>query len=76
MLRARLTPAHACMHKLMHVHCFGADFHLKQWEKYSKFKAARTFIFFLGKPLTPSRFRPYNIHGEEWIHPFAPELEV
>jgi len=47
MARARLTPAHTCIHTLMYVHCFRADFHLKQWEIYSKFKAARTkHIFF------------------------------
>lgn len=49
-LRAHLTPAHICIRTLMHVRCFGADFHLKQWKINIKFKAARTkhILFSLG----------------------------
>lgn len=67
-------------HLHMHTHTdacthFGADFHLKQW-KIIKFKAARTkhIFFFLGKSLTSSHFRPYNIYGKVWIHSFAPKI--
>lgn len=60
MLRAHLTPAHTCIHTLMHVHCFRADFHLKQWEIYSKFKAARTKHFFFFFPREKTDLKPFS----------------